>query len=47
MQGMFYGTTTFNQNLSSWIVSQITNSQYFNTASALTTENLPNFDTAP
>jgi len=47
MRGMFYVATTFNQNLSSWVVSQVTNSLYFDADSALTTENLPKFNTAP
>jgi len=47
MTSMFEGTTSFNQNISSWNVDNVTEFQYFNRNSALTTGNSPNFDTAP
>jgi len=47
MTSMFDNATSFNQNLTSWTVSQVTDFAFFNSDSALTTENLPKFNTAP
>ena len=39
----FNGATLFNQDLSRWNVSNVTNYNFFNAVSGLSTENLPTF----
>jgi surface protein len=43
MRGMFNHATAFNQDISGWNVNNVSDYDYFNDDSALTTENLPNF----
>jgi hypothetical protein len=46
MYGMFYKSSSFNQNLSSWCVSQfIDEPENFSTGSALTESNKPKWGT--
>jgi surface protein len=43
MTNMFSGATAFNQDISGWNVNNVFDHSYFNSESALATENLPNF----
>ena len=43
MSSMFNGARAFNQNLSSWKVSKVTNCSYFRDGSTLTKDSQPKF----
>lgn len=43
MSRMFYNATSFNQNISDWNVSNVTNFAEFKIGSSLTEVNTPNF----
>jgi len=43
MEGMFYGATSFNQDLSSWSVDDVTQCEGFSTNATSWTQPQPNF----
>jgi len=48
MSSMFYGATAFNQDLTSWCVTNLAaEPEFFSTSSALTNANKPVWGTCP